>query len=126
VTFGRKDAQQLFLVRRMIDDLDVPVRIEEIPIVREADGLARSSRNAYLSGQDREAATALHAALAAGAAVASTAETHDGSSAALAAARAVLEGEARVRLDYLAVVDPRTFEAVGDEHRGPAILLVAA
>ena len=59
VTFGQKDAQQLFLVQRMVRDLDVPVRVEVIPIVREPDGLAMSTRNRYLGPEDRKAAAAL-------------------------------------------------------------------
>src|SRR4051794_19201453 len=61
--FGQKDAQQVAVIRRMVGDLDIPVRIEALPIVREADGLAMSSRNAYLNEADRERATALSRAL---------------------------------------------------------------
>jgi pantoate--beta-alanine ligase len=61
--FGQKDAQQVAVIRQLVRDLDMPVRIEVCPIVREPDGLAMSSRNARLSGSDRERATALHHAL---------------------------------------------------------------
>ncbi len=61
--FGQKDAQQVAVIRRMVADLDVPVRIEVLPTVREADGLAMSSRNAYLDPRAREQATALSRAL---------------------------------------------------------------
>jgi pantoate--beta-alanine ligase len=63
--FGRKDAQQVAVIRQLVRDLDLPVRIEACPTVREHDGLAMSSRNARLSGAERERATALHRALAA-------------------------------------------------------------
>jgi pantoate--beta-alanine ligase len=63
--FGQKDAQQVAVIRRLVRDLDMPVRIEVCPIVREPDGLAMSSRNARLAGSDRERATALHHALVA-------------------------------------------------------------
>jgi pantoate--beta-alanine ligase len=121
VLFGRKDAQQVFLVGRMVRDLDIPTRVEVVPTVREADGLARSSRNRYLSADARAAATALPAALAAAAA-----STGDGASSMLAAASAVLAGTAGVDVDYLVAVDPATFEPVPDGYRGPALVLVAA
>jgi pantoate--beta-alanine ligase len=120
--FGEKDYQQLALVRRMVRDLDVrtdgvPVRVVGIPTIREPDGLARSSRNSYLSESDRAAAAALSAALRAGAAAAV-----GGPAAALAAARAVLDA-APVELDYLTLTDPDLGPAPGT---GPGRLLVAA
>lgn len=119
--FGQKDAQQLWLVERMVADLDIATRIEAVPTVREPDGLALSSRNRYLSPEQRAAAPALHRALEAAASA-----SGDGLAASLAAARAVLEGEELITVDYLEVVDPRTFRAVGDDHRGPARALIAA
>jgi pantoate--beta-alanine ligase len=119
--FGRKDAQQAFLVRRMVADLDMPVRIEVVDTVREPDGLALSSRNRYLDPQDRAAARALSRSLRAAGGAAD-----GGAEAAVAAAQSVLAGEPRVRLDYLAVVDPATFTPVADGYRGPALALVAA
>jgi pantoate--beta-alanine ligase len=113
--FGRKDAQQLALVRAMVVDLDLPVRIEAAPLIRDADGLALSSRNAYLAAPDRVAALALSRALRAGAQAA-------GSGAApadvVAAVRAVLEAQPGVDIDYVALVDPDTFEDV--DAGGPA------
>ncbi len=121
VLFGQKDAQQLFLVRQMVADLNLRVRVEEVTTVREADGLALSSRNAYLSPEERQAAVALSRALEAAASA-----SDRGVDAALAAAQSVVHGEDRVVLDYLALVDPETFLPVSDGFRGTAIVLVAA
>lgn len=99
--FGRKDAQQLAVVRRMAADLDVPVAIRAVATVREEDGLAVSSRNVYLSPQERLSAPSLHRAL-------------------LARDPSLCEGE----LDYLAVVDPETFDRV--EPRPGALVIGAA
>jgi len=121
VLFGQKDAQQVFLVRRMVADLNVPVRVEVVPTVREPDGLARSSRNRYLSSDDRRRALALPSALAAAAAASGA-----GPERMLAAARAELERRDGVEPDYLVAVDPSTFRPVDDRYRGPALVLVAA
>ncbi|GAA3424073.1 pantoate--beta-alanine ligase [Streptosporangium nondiastaticum] len=117
--FGQKDAQQLAMIRRMVADLDVPVAVVGGPTVREGDGLALSSRNRYLSDDDRRAALSLSRALFAGAERRTPAEIRG-------AAREVLDGESAVSLDYLILVDPATFEEVGDDHVGEAILAVAA
>lgn len=119
--FGQKDAQQLFLVRRMVGDLNLPVAIEGVDIVREEDGLARSSRNRYLDDEQRRAGLALSRLLAAAAAAADR-----GADAAIDAAHAVARDEPLVRLDYLAVVNPATLLRVDADHRGPALVLVAA
>ena len=122
--FGEKDAQQLALVRRMTDDFALGIKIIPEPIVRDSDGLAISSRNAYLSGPERTAALALHRALLAG-----QEQAPAGRAGALAAARAVLAASAAAAppllTDYLALVDPVTFDEVADDYRGPAVLLVA-
>ena len=99
--FGRKDAQQLAVVRRMVTDLDVPVAIRAVPTVREADGLAVSSRNVFLSPGERRAAPSLHRAL-------------------LARDPGVCEG----KVDYLEVVDPASFEPVAP--RPDALVIGAA
>ena len=123
--FGAKDAQQLALVRRMTADFNLGVEIADAPIVRDPDGLAASSRNAYLSAAERATALALSRALLAGRRAAP-----DGPAAARAAARAVLAEAAAadppLRLDYLALVAPDTFAEVEDGAAGPALLLVAA
>ncbi len=121
VTFGQKDAQQLFLVRRMIDDLNIPTRVEIIDTVREDDGLALSSRNRFLDAKQRRAARTLSTALEAAAS-----SGDRGIDAALAAAQAVFMGEPLVKLDYFALVQPKTFLPVDDDYRGKAIAIVAA
>ena len=106
--FGEKDAQQLALITRMVRDLDFAVQVVAVPTVREDGGLARSSRNTYLTDSDRKAARSLNQALAAGAAAAD-----EGAAAVLAAAGRVLDAEPALRLDYLALVDDDTWEEAG-------------
>jgi pantoate--beta-alanine ligase len=118
--FGQKDAQQAVVIRRMARDLDFPVRIEVMPTVREADGLAMSSRNAYLEPADRERATALSRALAAadrGARAGSLAEG-------LEAASRELEA-AGIEPEYLEARDAETLEPV-QALEGRAVLVAVA
>lgn len=121
VLFGQKDAQQVFVVGRMIQDLDLPVSIDVVSTVREPDGLALSSRNRYLNGSDRRAALVLSALLAA----ASSAATH-GVAASIESATRVARREPDVEIDYLAVVDPTTFAPVAANFHGKATMIVAA
>ena len=123
--FGEKDAQQLALIRRMSEDLCLGVDIAGVPTVRDPDGLAVSSRNAYLTAAQRATALALSGALRAG--------RHAGESgpdAVLAAAQQVLDEAATadppLATDYLALVEPDTFTPVKPGFAGDALLLVAA
>ena len=119
--FGQKDAQQVFLVSRMVADLDLPVRIETVPTVREPDGLARSSRNRYLHAEQRRSALLLVESLRAADAAAS-----QGPSELLAEGVAAFGDHDGVSLDYFVVVDPDTFLPVAEDFRGRALVLVAA
>jgi pantoate--beta-alanine ligase len=108
--FGRKDAQQLAVVTRMACDLDFPVEVVGCPLVREPDGLAMSSRNAYLTADDRDAALVLSRALFAVGEAVQRGERHAARLVALL--DDVLASEPRVRVDYRAIVDAATLEPV--------------
>jgi pantoate--beta-alanine ligase len=118
--YGQKDAQQLLLIRRMARDLDFSVQVVSVPTVREADGLAMSSRNMYLTESDRETALCLSRALRAGASAAA-----EGPSAVRRAARVVVVKEPLALIDYLVLVHPSTLEDVPEWYRGEALLAVA-
>lgn len=121
--FGRKDFQQLAIVRRMVDDLDMGIEIVDVPIQREPDGLAISSRNVRLGPDDRAAATVLSQALFA------ARDAHDDgerdASALRAAVTASIGSEARARLEYVELVDAMTLAPV-DRVDCPAVVLTAA
>lgn len=116
--FGEKDYQQLVLINQMVRDLDMDVEIIGVPTVREADGLAMSSRNRYLSPEHRALATTLSAALLAG-----THAAEGGREAVLAAARSVLATEPSIDVDYLELRDRSLGEA---PEQGDGRLLIAA
>jgi pantoate--beta-alanine ligase len=119
--FGQKDAQQVLVVRRLVADLNLPVRIAACPTVREPDGLAMSSRNALLAPEDRERAAGLSGALHTAAELARSGERSG--AALVASARAALERSA-ITPEYLALVDLETLEPV-EELTGEALLLLA-
>src|SRR5690349_16598181 len=119
--FGQKDAQQAVVIRRMVRDLDFPVRIEVLPTVREADGLAMSSRNAYLGEEDRQRATALNRALQA----AERGAREGGLGVGLEAARRELAA-AGIEPEYLEARDAETLERVHALEERPVLVLVAA
>jgi len=121
--FGQKDAAQVAIIRRMVRDLNLPVEIVVCPIVREADGLAMSSRNAYLSAEERKRALVLHRSLGR---VKQLVESGERNALRLmAAGREEFALEGAVRLDYFEVVDPDTLDPVADVSKG-ALVAVAA
>ena len=121
--FGQKDVQQATLVRAMVRDLDFPVQVVVSPTVREADGLALSSRNSYLSADDRRRALVLSRALRA---VQRAYDDGEREAAALDwLGRGVLSEEPDVRLDYLAIMDPDTLEPAERAREGTIVALAA-
>jgi pantoate--beta-alanine ligase len=120
--FGQKDAQQAVVIRRLVVDLDMPVRIAVLPTVREGDGLARSSRNAYLTAHDRARAVGLSRALEQAASLIAAGERD--SAVPASAARSELAAH-EIEPEYLEIVDPDTFEAV-ETVEGPVLVAVAA
>lgn len=121
--FGQKDAAQVAIIKRMARDLNLPVRIVVAPIVREADGLAMSSRNRYLDPAQRQAATVLYRALECVQAKARQGERR--ADALLDAGRQVLTREPGVRLDYLEIVNPDTLDPVSDITAGALVAIAA-
>jgi len=124
--FGQKDAQQLALVQRMVADLNFPVEIVPVPIVRSADGLALSSRNRFLSADQREAALVLSRALRL---IEERANAHEPLD--VESAQALVRSQPLVELDYFEVVDPRTLEPLAENcrdtpFRGEGLAIIAA
>lgn len=121
--FGNKDAQQLFLIRRMVENSNHrwnAMQVVGAPIIREEDGLAMSSRNRYLSETERELAQKISRALRA-------AEATQGDAAArLTAAEQVMATAPAVRLDYVALINPATFEPIEAGFVGRALMIIAA
>ena len=108
--FGQKDAQQAAIVERMVRDLNFDVEIVRCPIVREASGLAKSSRNTYLSDKEKEAALVLSRAVAKGEALCKAGETDVATI--IRAMKAVIEDEPLAKIDYVEAVDAATIEPV--------------
>lgn len=120
--FGRKDAQQLTVIRRMVADLNLDVEVVARPTVREADGLAMSSRNAFLSTQEREAATVLWQALELAREM-WTRGTRDAAQV-RSRMRELIEDEELAKIDYISVADPATLEEV-ERIQGPVLVSLA-
>jgi pantoate--beta-alanine ligase len=121
--FGQKDIQQATLIRAMVEDLDVPVEIVIAPTARESDGLAMSSRNSYLSPDERKRAVTLSAALRA---VAQRAAAGERDAAVLeGVGRSVLGREAGVEVDYFALADPERLEPVQAARPGTVVMVAA-
>ena len=123
VVFGQKDAQQVFMVRKLIGAKYKDVELVVAPTVREASGLALSSRNRYLTPADRDAAVVLSKALRA---VDFAAKHALPASFCIEAGRTLIAGEPKAKLEYLAVVDPQLFKPVTDKFKGEALAIVAA
>jgi pantoate--beta-alanine ligase len=121
--FGQKDAAQVAIIRRMVRDLNLPVEIVVCPIVREADGLAMSSRNAYLDGEQRKRALVLHRSLVRVQELVDAGERDVGRL--MAAGREEFARENSVRLDYFEIVDAETLDGL-ESVSGGALVAVAA
>jgi pantoate--beta-alanine ligase len=120
--FGQKDAQQLAVIRRMVRDLDIPVEVVGCPTVREPDGLALSSRNAYLSHEERARAACLHEALQEARRRIQRGERDVHSL--ITAMRQVLLTAAPERIDYIELVDPQTLQPL-ERIEGPVLAALA-
>lgn len=120
--FGQKDAQQLAVIRRMVRDLNMPLTIVGCPIIREEDGLAKSSRNTYLSAEERKAALCLSRALSKGKAAVEAGETDAAKVKAVITAE--IEAEPLSRIDYVELVDWNNLEPV-DSTAGSILAAVA-
>jgi pantoate--beta-alanine ligase len=121
--FGQKDAAQVAIIQKMVRDLNFDVEIVVCPTVREADGLAMSSRNAYLNPTQRRQATVLSRSLQRVQMMADQGET--GASALMAVGKTIMEEEPSIRLDYFEIVDRNTLESLADISHG-ALVAVAA
>ena len=119
--FGQKDAQQLAIIRRMVLDLSMGIEIVGCPIIREADGLAKSSRNTYLSAEERKAALVLSRAVKLGQEMVRNGEKN--ADAIVNAMRALIEQEPLARIDYVSAVDGLTMLPVHEINGGELIAM---
>jgi pantoate--beta-alanine ligase len=122
--FGQKDAQQVLVISHMIADFHLPIQLRVLPTIREADGLAMSSRNTYLDPASRAAATVLYRALQAGRET-FDARPQDGPQAVARVMREVIASESLIRLDYAEVRDAEDFHLL-EQFQAPALLVIAA
>ncbi|MDE7063192.1 MAG: pantoate--beta-alanine ligase [Lachnospiraceae bacterium] len=120
--FGQKDAQQLAVIRHMVEDLNMDLEIIGCPIIREEDGLAKSSRNTYLSPGEREAALVLSRSIALGQKMVEDGEQDAGR--VIAAMKEMIEKEPMARIDYVKAVDGRTMQQITDVRR-PMLVAIA-
>jgi pantoate--beta-alanine ligase len=120
--FGQKDAQQVRVIQQLVADLDLPIMLRIGPTIREADGLALSSRNRYLSPEERVSARCLYVALDRAKMLRGQGATSVAS--VEAAMRSVVDGTPRTKLDYVALVNPETFQPVASLV-GPVLALIA-
>ena len=120
--FGQKDAQQLAVIRRMVRDLNFDIQIVGCPIVREEDGLAKSSRNTYLNAEERKAAVVLSRAVFLGRSMMEKGEKS--AAAVLAAMKACIESEPLARIDYVEMVDADSMQPV-EQAQGPVLCAMA-
>jgi pantoate--beta-alanine ligase len=121
--FGRKDAQQVRIIRQMVSDLNLDVEVIVCPTIREADGLARSSRNAYLTDPDRQAATVLYRSLEAVGDDIRSGERNPVQM--LSSLRRVIDSQPGVELDYAEIVDAETLKPVTTLSRASYVLIAA-
>jgi pantoate--beta-alanine ligase len=122
--FGQKDAQQAVIIRRLVKDLALDTEVLVLPTVREDSGLAMSSRNSYLSAEEQQAATVIHRALAKAKETFKAGERHAGKLA--DQIKTTIEGEPRVRLDYVSITDAETLERLDRLDDRPILIAVAA
>jgi len=120
--FGEKDRQQLEVIRKMVDDLNLDIEIVGLPIIRELDGLALSSRNQYLGEAERETAKSLHEALQQAQQL--VAQGESSAETLRSRMRSIIEREGQAQVDYISVCDPKRFEEL-EEVRGKAMIALA-